>query len=670
MHSMKQSQENHAAGRSTVFDKVLRKTFVFMLLGILFGIGSSVSACNVSEPDDSSLRAAQRVQLYANAPGTRPQNEQDRYPSEILVSTIDRAQVSLDACVYGFSKRNVIDAVVRAHYRGVRVRVVGDARHFSYGERGYRAMQEHRIPMQVGNQFHIMHNKFFVVDDRFTFVGTGNITTTGFSKNDNNWMMIDSQQVAADFSEEFDQMFAGRFGHAKVEKKNGKLYQVGDTQIELYFSPQEDAMGKILAELDAADTSVHFQIFAFTKDQVGSRFVRKHREFNRLNEMDGTIDLPAVDGRSKWTEWPPTEAGANERNRKVVGILDKSQLHGNSQYHEGYRLISNAVPMRIDANINSYTPGDYQAGGGRLHTKTMILDYGTPNARVLTGSFNWSSAATIANDEVFLVLRGERIVNEYMKIWRELWNNAAQLPAGLCASNEKAEVLIGDEGYMCGDQAQPGDVIISEVHWDGWNDEVDRTDRTGASRDRLTNDEFVELYNTTDRPIDISMWTLFNGHDATMGFTPGTVIQPGQYFLLVDHNLPPFSEVDPQRGTHAFKNADFVLNMANDPRFPRLNLKNSQFRLELRAPRDTTKANANFEPNIIDAVGEFAPPPAGGRREDSRGDRNYSMERVFENGVPTDEWRDCAADQGGANVNEDFRSFIIATPGEPNAVNN
>lgn len=633
-------------------------TGVFLCSALLMAAG-----CDVVEPEDLDLlesEEAPRLQLYVNAPGTRRTNERDRHPDEHLVAMIDRAQNTLDACVYGFSKTDVIDAVVRAHYRGVRVRVVGDARHFSYGERGYRAMQEHRIPMQVGNQFHIMHNKFFVVDERYTFVGTGNITTTGFTKNDNNWMFIDSQPVATDFGAEFAQMFSGRFSSAKINNHNGNTYKVGDTQIELYFSPQEDAMGKILAELDAADTSVHFQIFAFTKDQVGSRFVRKHREFNAYNEANGVGERPAVDANDYWTEWPPK----TERHKKVVGILDKSQLHGNGQYHEGYRLISNGVPMRIDANANSYTPGDYQAGGGRLHTKTMILDYGTPNARVLTGSFNWSSAATIANDEVFMVLRGERVVEAYMETWKDLWNNSVAMPDGLCSVNDDSEARIGSrKGNLCGGDVEPGDVVISEIHWDGWNDETDNADHTGQSRDKLTNDEFIELYNTTDRPVDLSMWTIFNGHDATMGFTPGTVIQPGEYFLLLDHNLPPFTESSPQRGTHAFQNADFVLNMANDPRFPRLNIKNSQFRVELRAPVDTTGANASFEPNIIDAVGEFAPPPAGGRN----GDKVYSMERVFNNGEPVDAWKTCKAAQGNENVNEAFRDKIIATPGAPNS---
>jgi hypothetical protein len=30
-------------------------------------------------------------------------------------------------------------------------------------------------------------------------------------------------------------------------------------------------------------------------------------------------------------------------------------------------------------------------------------------------------------------------------------------------------------------------------------------------------------------------------------------------------------------------------------------------------------------------------------------------------------WRACSAATGGANVNEAFRSYIIATPGEPNS---
>ena len=63
-----------------------------------------------------------------------------------------------------------------------------------------------------------------------------------------------------------------------------------------------------------------------------------------------------------------------------------------------------AYPSAWDGNDNSYQPGDYQAGGGRQHSKTLVIDGRTENPVILTGSLNWSSSATIANDETLLVL--------------------------------------------------------------------------------------------------------------------------------------------------------------------------------------------------------------------------------------------------------------------------
>lgn len=621
------------------------------LLALLALMVGAVGCGDELTQDQLDILGQARVNFFANAPGTRLDNERNRMPAELLVETIDRAQNSLDACVYGFSNQKIIDAVVRAHYRGVKVRVVGDAKHFGYGERGYRTMQQHRIPIQVGNQFHIMHNKYFLVDDRIVFVGTGNITTTGFAKNNNNWLFIDHKGVGMDFKAEFNQMFSGRFSTAKQRNYNGNTYQVGDTEITVLFSPHEDTMGRVLEELDAATDSVHFQIFAFTKDQVGSRFIRKHREWAEYSKQNNQWELPAI-----------------KRDKKVVGILDKSQLHGNGQYHEGYRLLMHGVPMRIDANANSFLPGDYQAGGGRLHTKTMVLDEATDNARVVTGSFNWSSAATIANDEVLLVLKGKRITQQYMEVWNDIYNESVGLPMGLCSANLNAEEYVCAQGDREGKTVKPGDILISEVHWDGWNGLTDTTDRTGT-RDDLSNDEFIELYNTTDNPIDLSMWTIGNGYDFILGFTPGTVIQPKSHFLVVDHNSTPYSDTQPQRGSEGFQNPDFVLNQANDPRFPRLNLRNSSLRVELRAPQDTTQAGSTRESLLIDVVGNYGPPFAGGRV----GQRVYSMERLrvgdsyAADGTDPSSWQSCKLPAGGENVTPEFRDTIIASPGQPNS---
>ncbi len=597
-------------------------------------VALAMAGCNMDDPghpgelEGQGMMVNPHLGVYFNSPGWRDGTEVNRKPSEFIAERIDQANVSVYAAVYGFNKQNIIDALVRAHERGVDVRLVGDAGEYDRATPGYDKMEERKIPVQTGNQFHIMHNKFFVVDERFVYTGTGNISRSEFTFNNNHWVFFDHEGIAERFTQEFEQMFEGRFSAAKEPVDSPKHYDLGDgLEAEIWFAPQDDAMGRILEELRAVEESIHFQIFAFTKDQVASEFINRHRE-----------------------------------GKQVQGVIDRSQLHGNGQYHQGYRLLANGIDMRLDGNSNSAIPGDYQGGGGRMHTKTMFLDVDGDDPRVLTGSFNWSAAATISNDEVLVILRGDEITDLFRQEYDEIHNTAKDVSTSMCKLMYDSDELSCDHRG----EVQPGDVVISEVHFDGWNAERDPSDVTGDYDERrsVSNDQFIELYNTTDRPINLSMWTITNGHDHKLGFTPGTVIGPGERFLVLDHNTVPLSEGEPQRGQHAFLNPDFVLNTANDPRFRHLDLQKSSLKLELRST--VQNEGEHDETKIIDVAGDGGPPPAGGRD----GDRNYSMQRVFnDEGVPGDgqnpgSWQRPEVQEGGENVHPDFREFIIAQPGE------
>lgn len=632
-----------------------RKHFCFVVLVFSAFVFSTTSGCVDANSEDLDEVDEPEVQLLVNSPGTREENIRNMKPAEILIERIDGAKSSIEMGVYGFSHRGLIDAIIRAHKRGVDVRVAGDAGHFQSGEEGYAALEKHHIPMQFGNRSSIMHNKFIIIDNRFVFVGTGNFTGTGFRRNINNWVFIDSQPLAEDFQAEFEQMFHGRYSNQKNRINNGNRYQVGDTTVDVYFSPQEDVIGRMLEELNNVNESIHFQIFAFTKDRIGGQFIRQHRKFMDKNaELAEQGELPD-DWRTSMSprEWP----------YKVTGILDRSQVHGNGQYHEGYRLQAFGVPMRLDNNESSVIPGDYQAGGGRLHTKTMILDAGTENARVITGSFNWSAAASVSNDEVLMVLHGRDIAREYMEVFDNLWRESRSISGGFCQ-------IMDTPRPACSKQIDPGDVVFSEIHWDGWNGRRDPQDHTGrlGERDQITNDEFIELHNTTDRAINLSMWTITNGKDFKVGFPPGTVISPGEYFLVLDHNIESYSENKPQRGKHAFQNGDFVLNTANDPRFHRLEIKNASLSLDLR---DATG-------QVIDKAGNGTPPFYGGR---TPGPNNETVENVhsMERRIPEDgqipsgrkqeSWysSNASGEEEQQNINPKYRDFITATPGAPNS---
>jgi hypothetical protein len=246
---------------------------------------------------------------------------------------------------------------------------------------------------------------------------------------------------------------------------------------------------------------------------------------------------------------------------------------------------------------------------------------------------------------------------------------------------------------------QPGDLVFNEIHWDGWNGDYD----SSTDDSPVYNDEFIEILNTTPREINMSLFQITDESDFVVGFFPGTVIGPYERFLIVDHNIVPYDDTIPQEGKAAFENADFVMNTANDQRFLRLNLRNANFRLELR--------DANGR--ILDVAGDGGPPFWGGRRETSEGNgcrtrqvpcaevdgectyvpgpgedlynpftpdfmRNFSMERLHRPEClddpscdavgPGDEvasWERASAP--GLNVRERFQECIYATPGEPNS---
>lgn len=570
------------------------------------------AACN-PVPDEALLDRTRggRVEIFFNMPGTNPRNQWNPDAERVMVELVRGARSRIDIAVMGFSRQSLVDALIEAWDRGVELRFVGDAGHLE--NMGYGAFRDRHIPMSSGNLTHIMHDKFLVVDDRFVVVATSNFSTSDMRQNSNNFIFMDSPPIAADFTTEFEQMFEGRFGNMKEEVPNPRAYQIGDTEVEVWFSPNEDAIGRMNEYVDAARDSLRFTIFAFTKDQIGSSYVAKQAQFAAWNQADPGNQSP--DGR-----FP---------ERTVAGVIDQSQLHSNGQYHEAYRLLSAGIPIRLDGNDNSVQPGDYQAGGGRLHSKTMVIDAYGDEPVVLTGSFNWSSSAALSNDEYLIVMKSPRIAEQYDQYFLSLWDDGRR--AG------------GDR--VSEDEVAPGEIVINEVMWYGVN--------SGSPEGT---DEFIELRNLTDKRIDLSLWSITNANDVVMGFPPGSVLPANGTFTVLDHTLESYVDGAPQDGVSAFHNGDMVLNAFNDDRQARLYLKDGTLLLQLRDPEGV----------LIDTAGDGGAAFAGGPGTDGKA---RSMERNANAGdgsLPSS-WHPCGLSEGGANVNPGFRGEVVATPGETNS---
>lgn len=103
---------------------------------------------------------------------------------------------------------------------------------------------------------------------------------------------------------------------------------------------------------------------------------------------------------------------AKRRGVDVQVMADREQTFGGE---------SNRIPDLAQAGIPVALEVRYQSA----HNKVMVLDAGTADAALITGSYNWTYAAQYKNAENVLILRhNPDIVNAYAANWRRHFTDA------------------------------------------------------------------------------------------------------------------------------------------------------------------------------------------------------------------------------------------------------
>src|SRR6266545_5817142 len=100
-------------------------------------------------------------------------------------------------------------------------------------------MRRRRCAASAGWWQQRMHDKFVVSDGAVAWTGSWNLTTNDTWRNNNNMLRFASRQIAADYTNEFEQMFTGRFGTSKRSATPYPQVRVGTMRVEVYFSPQD-----------------------------------------------------------------------------------------------------------------------------------------------------------------------------------------------------------------------------------------------------------------------------------------------------------------------------------------------------------------------------------------------------------------------------------------------
>lgn len=123
-----------------------------------------------------------------------------------IVGALDAAKTSVDVAMFTFTLRSVSDALIRAHRRGVRVRLVVETEQEAFSDAEDRVAAAGALVVHAANrvgEHSAMHQKYAVIDGTRVLTGASNWTFAGTRSNEEDLLILDQPSLAAAFGENF-----------------------------------------------------------------------------------------------------------------------------------------------------------------------------------------------------------------------------------------------------------------------------------------------------------------------------------------------------------------------------------------------------------------------------------------------------------------------------------
>ena len=126
----------------------------------------------------------------------------------LILQQVQHARDTLDVCVFTLSDDRIAEALLAAHRRGVRLRLLTDNdKEFDAGSDVDR-LRRAGVPVAVDRSPAHMHHKFAVVDGRWLLNGSYNWTRGACEHNEENLVLSNRPALVQRFAERFERMWA------------------------------------------------------------------------------------------------------------------------------------------------------------------------------------------------------------------------------------------------------------------------------------------------------------------------------------------------------------------------------------------------------------------------------------------------------------------------------
>ena len=445
---------------------------------------------------------------------------------QAFIENVDLAQKTIEGSFYQINDPFVIEAFLRAVQRNVEVTLTSDDEWLEskgYAE-AYGRLEAGGVQIIFDQRRALNHNKYCIFDRKRVWFGSTNITTQGSIESGDASFLIHDPDVAKIFLADFLQMKSGRFqthkgalffvhhpetrkiemvlkGSAlpdpeKSDEERGFKYQkithrdfeafktedifypsvqIGNAQMEFYFSPRHNLERRIVEEIYKAKESIYFSLFVLEDPMISNAILNKADRSSEYNVHP--ITLKPHPWEKTGVVYPAGEEGGMVPKVDVRGVFDWTRIN-----YTPYVEMMDEAGLGLSIRKTAFQPGT-------LHHKFIMID----RKVLILGSYNFSQAAETDNDESMFIIRDGALVERfYEDVFRPVFMRA--YPEYPPSEEELAEFSYARQ-----------DVAMTEIHF---------TPAQGESKSK-----FVEVLNYGDEPVDLTGWQLWNGEIPTHGDT-------------------------------------------------------------------------------------------------------------------------------------------------------
>ena len=296
-----------------------------------------------------------------------------------LSSAIVAARESVDIAVRNLNLDSITSALIVANRRGIPVRVVAESDSM-LGRTDFDVLIDAGIAVVEDQQPGLMNNRFVIIDHQEVWTGSLNYDLGGVFREYNTLVRVISPEVAADYTQEFNEMFENhQFGPLVVPQTPYPAVDIQGTRVEVLFSPDDIVVSRLTQLITEAQQNISFLVYSFASTDLGTSI--------RAKAAEGIV----IGGVLEFDPVNPNQVDPNPNLVEELNLFRQAELN-----------------VLLDRNPEV------------LNHKIMIID----GKIVVIGSYDFTKRAEIENDENVLIIHNEIIAQKFMEEFERVFPRA------------------------------------------------------------------------------------------------------------------------------------------------------------------------------------------------------------------------------------------------------